>query len=221
MVGTPGWDGGVEDGPWHWEREFCGTSPALASARGIWPRCRAGHGPGKKDPSQGAVPGCRKEQQSNPVSHPSLETPDSHSPAIPGARAAPSVRFPPSRSLEMLWGAFRGGRFILPRGNRIIDLPSSPRGNPVSFPCSGGEEVSGLVLTVPGGQWIPREGNPPSSPGGSPFPKRFPQGPPIAEGAMGPQFQSPFWVGVLVLAGEGPAAPAHRWCHSKASLIQH
>lgn len=133
---------------------------------------------------------------------------------------------PPSGSLRpAAWrcsgGAFRGGRFILPRGNRIIDLPSSPRGNPVSFPCSGGEEVSGLVLTVPGGQWIPREGNPPSSPGGSPFPKSFPQGPLIPEGAMGPQFQSPFWVGVLVLAGEGLAAPACGWCRSKTSLIQH
>lgn len=116
------------------------------------------------------------------------ETPDSQSPTFPDSRAAPSSWFPLSRGLEMLWGAFQGGRFILPGGNRIISLPSFPRGNPVSFPCSAGEEVSGLALTVPGGHWIPRGGNPASSPGGSPFPKRFPQCPLIPERVMGPSF---------------------------------
>lgn len=104
----------------------------------------------------------RAAKQPHVPSQPGI--PDSQSPTIPESRAVPASL---SHGLEMFWGAFRGGRFILPAGNRIIYLPSLPRGNPVSFPCSGGEEVSGLAQTRPGGQWIPRGGNPASSPGGS------------------------------------------------------
>lgn len=162
----------------------------------------------------------QEKQQSSPVSPPSPpEPPDSQSPAIPDSRAAPSARFP--LSPEMLWGPFRGGRFILPGGNRIISLPSFPRGNPVSFPCSGGEEVAGLALTVPGGQWIPPGGGSCLLSWGIPMPKEIPPVSPEPRGSDGTSVpaSTPAWVGVL--AREGQAAPAHGWCCSKAPLIQH